>query len=179
MDFIARKRGRKNTDQQKIASCRAQDMRIVPVQGVNGAGTDWKNFTGLRIFDLTFTGNAIIGLKMVLVMQMQFRALLDARFVHGMTHAIIAHDHAAAFPSRSRSIPCRTRDFVGCNNNHDLSLMVISHGLLKVTDQWFQYTGHGEEGIIATPYSRQHQADGKFANRQGNAGQIQTVGEFG
>src|SRR3954453_18741130 len=77
MRFAARESRREHADEAQIALKRSQDVRVVPVERVDGSGPDRKGASGRDLDDLPLPGDAIVRLEVVLVMEVLLGPLGD------------------------------------------------------------------------------------------------------
>src|SRR5882672_9188231 len=99
-----RQRGKEDADQLEITPQRPQDMRVVLVERVDGAGTDREGLSGRHLDDLALAADAVIRLEMVPVVEMQLGALRDDSIVNRAAHPVPSQNEPPAFPARPADV---------------------------------------------------------------------------
>ena len=115
-----------HADEVEVALRRAEDVVVVLVERVDRARPDLEGRSRGNIHHFAFTGNAVVGLEVVLVLEAALRAFQDPRLVNGVAHAVVSDDHSFAVPSGPGNVASGVGDVFGANDDHGPTLLRTS-----------------------------------------------------
>src|SRR5258706_10074772 len=107
----------------QVALGRAQDVLVVLIERIDRPRLDLEGLPRRHIDDLTFTGDAVVGLEMILVVEMTFGAFENSCLVNRVTHSIVADDHPLAVPAGTGHMAGGVGDVCGPNDEHAPKLL--------------------------------------------------------